>query len=141
MGKRWAPLAGVFVLALAVGAAQAATVTYKATLNGASEMPPTTSPGTGSATVTVDTTTKMVSWNVTFAGLTGPATAAHIHCSQTVGTAGPVAVPFANNPTSPITGSATASDQTIADMAAGKCYVNVHTAANKPGEIAGWLKP
>jgi hypothetical protein len=137
------PLVGTVALVLSVGAAQAATIDYKAILNGASEMPATTSPGVGSASVAVDTATKMASWNVTYSGLTGPATAAHIHCAPAVGQAGPVAVPFGNNPPNPITGSTTTplSDQTISDLAAGKCYVNVHTAANPKGEIAGWLKP
>jgi hypothetical protein len=147
MSKAWAPLAGVVGLVLAVGAAQAASVTYRATLNGASEIPPTTSTGTGNATVTVDTTAKTATWNVTFSGLSGPATAAHIHCAPAPGQAGPVAVPFTGTPTAAPAGTLTGStekplsDQTISDMAAGKCYVNVHTAANKGGEIAGWLKP
>jgi len=49
-----------------------------------------------------------------------------------------VAVPFPK-PDSPITGSATLTDAQMADLEAGKCYVNVHTAANKGGEIRGQL--
>ena len=36
-------------------------------------------------------------------------------------------------------GSATLTDAQTADLAAGKWYVNVHTAANKDGEIRGQL--
>jgi hypothetical protein len=42
---------------------------------------------------------------------------------------------------SPIAGSATMTDAQLADLQAGKCYVNVHTAANKGGEIRGQLAP
>jgi hypothetical protein len=38
---------------------------------------------------------------------------------------------------SPVTGTATLTADQIKDMAAGKYYVNVHTAANKGGEIRG----
>jgi hypothetical protein len=34
-------------------------------------------------------------------------------------------------------GSATLTDAQAADLAGGKLYVNVHTAANKGGEIRG----
>ena len=58
--------------------AHAEMATYKATLNGASEVPPVQSSATGSATVKVDTASKKISWSVTYSGLT--AAAAHIHC-------------------------------------------------------------
>jgi hypothetical protein len=40
-------------------------------------------------------------------------------------------------PTSPVHGTATLTDAQIKDLEAGKWYVNVHTAANKGGEIRG----
>jgi len=36
-----------------------------------------------------------------------------------------------------VEGSAILTDAQAADMMAGKCYVNVHTAANPGGEIRG----
>ena len=42
---------------------------------------------------------------------------------------------------SPLSGTATLTDAQIADLNAGKWYVNVHTAANKGGEIRGQLMP
>jgi hypothetical protein len=115
--------------------AQAAD-TYKATLNGASEVPPVTSTATGSATVTADTATKKVTWSVTYTGLT-PA-AAHIHCGAAAGANAGVAVPLTAGP-SPMAGSGTMTEAQLADLAGGKCYVNIHTAANKGGEIRGQL--
>jgi hypothetical protein len=116
--------------------AQAAQETYKATLNGASEVPPVTTSATGSATVTVDTASKKATWSVTYAGVT--AAAAHIHCGAAPGANAGVAVPLTVGP-SPIAGSGAMTDGQLADLQAGKCYVNIHTAANKGGEIRGQL--
>jgi hypothetical protein len=116
----------------------AASETFKATLNTASEVPPVTGAGTGTATVTFDTVTKMITYSVTYSGLSGPAAAAHIHCGALPGANSGVAVAFPNA-ASPISGSATLTDAQVADLEAGKCYVNVHTAANKGGEIRGQL--
>ena len=38
---------------------------------------------------------------------------------------------------SPLKGEATLTDAQAADLAAGKWYFNIHTAANKGGEIRG----
>jgi hypothetical protein len=38
---------------------------------------------------------------------------------------------------SPIKGSATLNDAQAADLMAGRWYFNIHTAANKGGEIRG----
>jgi hypothetical protein len=108
-----------------------------ATLNSKSEVPPTTSAGTGTADIDYDAATKKLSWKLTYSGLTGPATAAHFH-----GPAGPadkagVAVAIPNAGTSPVEGSAVLTDAQAADLTAGKYYVNIHTAANPGGEIRG----
>jgi hypothetical protein len=58
----------------------AAPITYTTALDGASETPPVASPGTGSATVTIDTVAHTLSVQVTFADLVGTTTVAHIHC-------------------------------------------------------------
>jgi hypothetical protein len=129
---------GLLTGALAWGQALAATETFKATLNGAAEVPPVTTPGTGTATVSFDTVTKMITYNVTYSGLSGPAAAAHIHCGALPGANSGVAVAFPNA-ASPISGTATLTDAQVADLEAGKCYVNVHTATNKGGEIRGQL--
>lgn len=123
--------------------AQAAVVTYKAGLSGASEVPPVQSAGKGAAAVNVDAATKQVSWRVEYSGLTGPAAAAHIHCGAGPGANSGVAVPLGSAPNlaSPIVGSGTMTDAQLADLQAGKCYVNIHTATNKGGEIRGQLAP
>lgn len=138
---RSALLAAVFAAGF-VTAASAATMQFHATMNGASEVPPNQTKGTGDVLATLDTTSKMLTYTVTFDGLTGPATAAHFHGPAAPGANAGVLVPIGGpGPTSPIHGTATLTDAQIQDLEAGKLYVNVHTAANKGGEIRGQVMP
>jgi hypothetical protein len=109
----------------------------KATLDGASEVPPTTSAGKGTADIDYDAATKKVTWKLTYSGLTGPATAAHFHGPAEAGKNAGVAIAIANATSSPVDGNATLTDAQAADLLAGKYYVNIHTAANPGGEIRG----
>ena len=80
-------------------------------------VPPTTSSGTGTASVTYDFSTKMVTWKGDFSGLSGPATAAHIHGPAEAGKNAGVIVPLSQKDvpfTSPFTGSATLADDKAA---------------------------
>ena len=129
---------GLLATALTWGYGQAATETFKGTLSTGAEVPPVTGAASGTAAVSLDTATKMITYNVTYTGLSGPAAAAHIHCGAAAGANAGVAVP-SPSAASPITGSATLTDAQLADLEAGKCYVNVHTAANKGGEIRAQL--
>lgn len=123
-------------LALAAGAAQAETVKFMATLSGASEVPANTETGKGMAMATLDTVSKAFTYDVTYSGLTGPATAAHFHGPALPGAnAGPT-VPL-SPAASPIKGTATLTDAQIADLMAGKWYVNVHSMAHPGGELRG----
>jgi hypothetical protein len=134
---RSALLAAVLVTGF-VTVASAETLHYHAMLNGKNEVPPTTSTGTGTLSATLDTKTKVLDYTLTFDGLTGPATAAHFHGPAAPGANAGVVVPIGSaNPTSPVTGNATLTDDQIKDLRARKWYVNVHTAANKGGEIRG----
>ena len=114
----------------------AETVSYKADLKGASEVPAINSKATGTLTATYDTASKKLTWKGTYSDLSGEATAAHFHGPAEAGKNAGVVVPIAPAK-SPMEGSATLTDAQAADLAAGKWYVNVHTAANKDGEIRG----
>jgi hypothetical protein len=120
-----------------IGSASAATLHYKAALDGKSEVPATTSPATGDLLATLDTVTKTLSFTLTFQGLTGPATAAHFHGPAAAGAAAGVAVGIGKDVASPTTGKVTLTDAQMKDLMAGKWYVNIHTDANKGGEIRG----
>ena len=119
--------------------AEAAEIAFKADLSGTSQVPPVTTAGKGTATATLDTTTKTLTWTVDHSGLSGPATGAHIHGPADPGANAGVLVPFTGDLASPIKGSAVLTDAQIAQLEAGKWYVNIHTAANKGGEIRGQL--
>lgn len=69
-------LAAAAALCLAAGAASADIVTYQTTLG----LETATATGGGSATFTFDTVTNILHFDVLFAGLSTPTTAAHIHC-------------------------------------------------------------
>ena len=109
----------------------------KATLDGASEVPPVTTAGKGTADVDFDPATKKLSWKLTYSGLSGPATAAHFHGPGEPGKNAGVAVAIPNAASSPAEGSATLTDAQAADLTAGKYYINIHTATNPGGEIRG----
>jgi hypothetical protein len=133
--------AGVLALVAGCGAMHRANnvEVFEATLSGSQEVPPTGSPGTGQAEVRLDKATSVLSWKVSYSGLTGPAVAAHIHGPAAAGVNAGVSIPFSNVGTTPITGQATINAAQVAQLEAGQMYVNVHTPAHKGGEIRGQL--
>ena len=112
------------------------TTTFKATLNGASEVPANASTFTGTATLTFNTNTKVFTVTVNH-NVTTP-TNGHIH-QGAAGVSGPVIFPFASF-TSPITYTSAALDATQEGILnSNGYYVNIHTAAFPGGEIRGQL--
>ncbi|MDP9045202.1 MAG: CHRD domain-containing protein [Pseudomonadota bacterium] len=109
---------------------------FRATLSGAAEVPANASGGNGALEAKFDKASNVLTYKLTYAGLTGPATMAHFHGPAAPGTNAGVVVPIAN-PTSPIAGQATLTAAQAADLMDGKWYVNVHTAQNPGGEIRG----
>ena len=86
-------IAAVFftLLFLAAPVTNADTLVFIASLSGPAESPPNASPGTGFATVTIDTVANTMRVQVSFSGLTSGTTASHIHSATAVpftGTAG-----------------------------------------------------
>ena len=131
-------LAAVFAVGC-LTAASAAMIEFHATMTGKSEVPPVAGNGSGDVLATLDTKTKQLSYTITYMGLSGPATAAHFHGPAASGANAGVAVPIGNNPSSPVTASVTLTDAQMKDLEAGKWYANVHTEANKGGEIRGQM--
>jgi hypothetical protein len=121
-----------------VAAARAETIVLKADLKGSNEVPPNTSPATGTAEATLDTATRNLTYTVTYSGLSGPALGAHFHGPVEAGKNAGIVLPF-KTVQSPIEGSATLTENQAADLLAGKWYANVHTAANPGGELRGQM--
>ena len=61
---------------------------YDAALSGTQEVPPVATSGAGQAEVQLDTLTNVAKWKVTYSGLTGPVSGAHIHGPAGPGPAG-----------------------------------------------------
>lgn len=113
---------------------------YTADLKGSNEVPPVNSKGYGAVQAAYDTATKKFYYTVVYSGLSGPATGAHFHGPATVKDNAGVVVPVKDpNSTAPIHGDTTIDSQQATELEAGKWYFNVHTAANKGGEIRGQL--
>lgn len=154
---------------LGIGAASARAQVYNVVLNGASEVVPVTTNGTGNGIVTLDAIANTMRVQVTFSNLTGTTTASHIHSATALpgtGAAG-VATSVPTFPGFPLGVTSGSYDQTF-DMlslssynpafvtanggtaasarnalfqgiAEGKAYLNIHTSFQPGGEIRGFL--
>ena len=157
--RRVLSLAGAAALALLVGAASAEdqTLNFTALLSGANEVPGIASGSGGTATVTLNTATRTVTYKVDVYNLPSGATAAHFHAGGP-GVAGPVVVNFVvpsgiSNDFS-ISGTATSADLVprndqgirswddfLQALTLGQIYVNVHSSVNGGGEVRGQVVP
>lgn len=124
------------LLMFAAPLAHAEMMKFSTVLNGAAEVPPSDTAASGSADVSVDTEAKKVTWTVKVEGLTGDATAAHIHGPASATEKAP---PVIDMSAGIMAGSADITDAQIAELKAGKFYLNVHTAKFPDGEIRGQL--
>lgn len=123
----------------ASGAARAELVLMPVALTSGNEVPPVQSRATATAEVKLDTATRALTWTLKFSGLTTAASAAHFH-----GPAAPTAnggiivpIPIANAQAGEASGSATLTEQQIADVLAGRWYINIHTPTYPAGELRG----
>ncbi len=110
------------------------------TLTGGEEVPPVSTAARGAGTITINTD-KTVSGSVTTTGLP-TAMAAHIHTGAR-GQNGPIAVGMVKTSDNvwSIPGGSRLTDAQYDAFKAGNTYVNIHTPANKGGEIRGQLHP
>jgi hypothetical protein len=154
----------LFCAGLLATQASAGILTFTDAMFGNNETPPTGSPATGQAKVTVDTVANTLRVQESWTGLIGgAASAAHIHCCSLPGVAAPVALPFTGFPgtssgtydttfdltltttyTSGFLASgggtaAGAESLLISSMTAGLTYTNIHNATFPGGEIRGQL--
>jgi CHRD domain len=125
------------------GLAQAAPVSFAVQLTGAQQVPPVTTTGSGTANLTWDPATRVVTWSITYSGLSSAATMAHFH-NGGPGKNGPVVIWLSQRgipPTSPIAGSVTLTPAQAAQFTAGDWYINVHSTNHPAGEIRGQVVP
>ncbi|NID11018.1 CHRD domain-containing protein [Fibrivirga algicola] len=113
-----------------------AKIRLVATLSGSAERPtPVVSAATGSFVGMLDRATRVLSYTVTYSGLTP--VAGHLHRINAANGNGPVEIPFASLG-SPIIGTTTLTTDTRVDsLINGFYYANLHTAAYPGGEIRG----
>lgn len=115
------------------------------TLNGANEVPPNGSAGTGTGTVFTSADGSTLTVDLSFSGLGTNATAAHIHGPAAAGTNGPIVFGLAGVPN----GTAGSIPQQTFNLNAtqrqqfqeGLFYFNVHTTGFSGGEIRGQITP
>jgi CHRD domain-containing protein/PEP-CTERM motif-containing protein len=166
--KRLLGIVALVAASVFAPASQANLFTLYAFLSGAGESPPT-SPGTGTAIVTLDDSANTMRVQVSFSGLLAGTTASHIHCctaSAFTGNAG-VATTTPTFPNFPLNvtsgtydmtfdlllassynpafvtaqgGLAQAEAALINGLLTGHTYLNIHTTQFPGGEIRGFLR-
>jgi hypothetical protein len=123
---------------------KAASESFKVRLAGAQQVPPVDTADTGTAELTYDPATRVLTWNVSYSGLSGPATMAHFHGPAAAGKNGPPVIwlsPKGSPVEVPIKGEATLTPEQAQQFTAGAWYINVHTQAHQAGEIRGQVMP
>ncbi|MBC7776171.1 MAG: CHRD domain-containing protein [Phycisphaerae bacterium] len=111
---------------------------YAFDLCGDQEVPSNNSPALGAAAVTVDHLNTNLSYLYIVDGLSGPASAAHIH-NGAFGVSGSVLKPL-NTPSPTATGVIQITGNDAVLFESDNTYINVHTAAFPGGEIRGQLR-
>ena len=121
-----------------------AAVQYTTTLTGAQQVPPVSSPGTGTGMVALNAAENLLFVNLSFSGLTSNAIAAHIHGPAAAGANAGVLFDFAG--VVPAATSGSIPQQTFAitpaqvtELKNGLYYFNIHTGNFSGGEIRGQI--
>ncbi len=146
-------IAGLFVLLVSAAQAQAQVINFTAALHGGNQGPAVLTGSAGTATVSLNTATLVVTYRIDVYNMPVGTTAAHFHVGAP-GVNGPTVVNFTvltniSNDYA-ITGTASATDLTvraaqginswedfIQALLLGNVYTNVHSTANPGGEIRG----
>lgn len=149
--KAWPARLGIVMLALVVlgfvgtlrpAPAHATTFQLIATVERAQAQNtcPGMSGGTGSGFMTYDDASNLLTWNITFSGLSGPSTAAHFHGPAAKGVEAGIRVTINYLQPSPSVGSATIPQAQEAELLGGLWYINYHTAMCPNGETRGQVR-
>ncbi len=102
-------------------------------------MPPVETGGTGTADLTYDRATRIVTWKIPYSGLSSATTMAHFHGPAKPGENAPALIWLSvqgSPPANPITGSATLTPEQAQQFSAGAWYINVHTKPTRRAKSA-----
>lgn len=136
----------IFVGALMTGALLAVTsasgeiLHFRARLAPSSDMQSGPRRGVGLAELTLDTESKILSWKVSYSGLSGPLIGAHFKAPPEPGSAAGATLDLPPPLTNPVASSTRLNDIQIGDLRAGLWSVNLLTAKCPHGEIRGDLE-
>jgi hypothetical protein len=134
-------------------------VTFRAALASSNEVPANASTGTGTFVATLDTSTNVFTYDVTYSGLTSNVTLGHIHGPAGAGVNASPTINFGTLPGATFTTGATSGaahgvvtltaataitgtmngDSLKKLLFAGLTYANIHTTQNGGGEIRGQI--
>jgi hypothetical protein len=162
--KRFTIACVVILFSCLTGTAlEASPITYQASLDGAQRVPPTGSLATGLGTITVDSATNLMTFELSWSHLAANPLGLHIHCCAPVGANDLLAINFLGFPaatsgvyvqTVNLTvaslynatfltthgGNATqAESDLLAGLAAGNAYIDINNTPFPAGEIRGQL--
>lgn len=133
-------LTGALFAMTAATAASAEILHFRAKLGPPLETPVSQRRAEGLAELTLDTESKLLSWKVSYSGLSGPLIGAHFRAPPEPGSSADATLPMAPPLANPVVSSRRLNDIQIGDLRAGLWSVNLLTAKNPHGEIHGDLE-
>jgi len=115
---------------------------FSVVLSSKNTIPQVSAEGNGSATLTLNNDSGVLSGSITASGLTGAITAAHIH-HAIAGSTGGIVVTLSQDSSNAdqfnIPSGTTLSTSEQSALLNSEYYINVHTAANASGEVRGQI--
>jgi hypothetical protein len=144
MSSRTMVVLGTVLLVWAawLGTAQAEPISFKVPLSGGQEVPPVFPAGAGTAELTYESATRVLTWTVTYRALSSPVTMAQFHGPAQPGknASSVLSLVKPGSPMeSPISGQATLSADQAKPFAGGEWYINIATQNHPDGEIRGQI--
>jgi hypothetical protein len=126
-------------VALWAGAALAAPESFQVQLSGDQQVPAVQTNGTATADLTYDPHTRVLTWSVTYSGLSSAVTMAHFHTGAQGQNGKPALwlTKRGSEVASPITGQAKLTAAQAKQLKDGDWYINVHTKDHPAGEVRG----
>jgi hypothetical protein len=143
LSRRLMISAGLAGIVLWSASALAAQETFQVQLTGAQQVPAVQTDGSATADLTYDPSTRVLSWSVSYTGLSSDVTMAHFHTGAEGKNGKPALWLSAKGAavSSPITGQATLTAAQAKEFEAGDWYINVHTKNHPAGEVRGQVTP